>query len=113
MGLEVAKWMVTQKNVRFLVLLARRKPNKQTEDLMESWRSFGCTVLPFQADISDTSALQQVIAEIDCSMPPLRGVVHCAGTVDDGAVVKVTPDRAHKVLSPKLAAWNLHSVLNS
>lgn len=42
-------------------------------------------------------------------MAPLRGVVHAAGTRDDGVLSEQTPDRVAAVLAPKLAgAWHLH-----
>ena len=42
-------------------------------------------------------------------MPPLRGVIHCAGVIDDGVLVEQTWERFHTVMSPKvLGTWNLH-----
>ena len=42
-------------------------------------------------------------------MPALRGVVHCAGVLDDGVLVEQTWSRFAKVMAPKIAgAWNLH-----
>ena len=42
-------------------------------------------------------------------MPPLAGVFHLAGTLDDGALIEQTWDRFESVMRPKVAgAWNLH-----
>ena len=43
----------------------------------------------------------------DC--PPLRGIIHAAGVLDDGVLQHQNWERFEKVLEPKLAgAWNLH-----
>ncbi|WP_244202325.1 ketoreductase domain-containing protein, partial [Streptomyces diastatochromogenes] len=40
---------------------------------------------------------------------PLRGVVHCAGILDDGVVAELTPERLARVLRPKVdGALQLH-----
>jgi phthiocerol/phenolphthiocerol synthesis type-I polyketide synthase C len=42
-------------------------------------------------------------------MPPLRGIIHCAGVIQDAALQNITEDNFHDVLRPKIAgAWNLH-----
>ena len=43
--------------------------------------------------------------------PPLRGVIHAAGVLDDAVVTSLTPDRVDTVLRAKVdAAWNLHEL---
>jgi acyl carrier protein len=45
------------------------------------------------------------------SLPPLRGIVHSAGTVDDGALGQQTWERFEKVMAPKVdGAWWLHTL---
>jgi myxalamid-type polyketide synthase MxaE and MxaD len=42
--------------------------------------------------------------------PPLGGIIHAAGVLDDGALVQLSPERIAAVLAPKVAgAWNLHA----
>jgi acyl carrier protein len=44
-------------------------------------------------------------------MPPLRGVVHAAGTLDDGVLVQQSWGRFERVMAAKVAgAWNLHEL---
>ena len=48
---------------------------------------------------------------ISAEKHPLRGVVHAAGTLDDGVVESLTNERLDRVLAPKLdAAWHLHQL---
>ena len=42
-------------------------------------------------------------------MPPLRGVVHAAGVLDDATLLQLDRERLREALAPKVAgAWNLH-----
>ena len=46
---------------------------------------------------------------IETTMPPLRGIFHCAGVVDDGLVVKLDKNRFESVMAPKVkGAMLLH-----
>jgi acyl carrier protein len=44
-------------------------------------------------------------------MPPIRGVVHAAGVLDDATLATLDPARLLAVLEPKVAgSWNLHNL---
>ena len=41
--------------------------------------------------------------------PPLTGVIHAAGVVDDAVITSLIPEQVDTVLRAKVdAAWNLH-----
>src|SRR5262249_1999400 len=43
------------------------------------------------------------------SLPPLRGIIHAAGILDDGILPQMSQDRLEQVMAPKITgAWNLH-----
>jgi acyl carrier protein len=51
------------------------------------------------------------MAEVGAKLPPLKGIVHAAGVLDDGILLQLDEDRFYKVLRPKIAgAWNLHAL---
>src|SRR6202011_465171 len=53
--------------------------------------------------------LRRVLAQIAAKGPPLRGIMHLAGILDDGALVRQTLDRFDDVFAAKArGAWNLH-----
>jgi hypothetical protein len=62
-----------------------------------------------QADVSQADQLAAVLSEIDRTLPPLRGVIHAAGVLDDGVLLQQNGARFERVSAPKVdGAWNLH-----
>ncbi len=53
-----------------------------------------------------------MLKKIASEMPPLRGIIHAAGIIDDDAVIiRQDLDKFTKVMAPKLkGAWNLHTL---
>ena len=108
-GLEVAQWLTT-KGVTDIILLGRNgvKPELQTK-LQKLIQNANLTLI--KADISSTSQLAQSLLQIESSLPPLRGVIHCAGVLDDGVIADRDWNSFTKVLAPKVqGAWNLHEL---
>jgi acyl carrier protein/NAD(P)-dependent dehydrogenase (short-subunit alcohol dehydrogenase family) len=69
----------------------------------------GTEVHVINADVSKESDLSRLFAEAKQSLPPIRGVVHAAGILDDGILLRQDWKRFSKVLAPKVTgAWNLH-----
>ncbi|MFN3647966.1 MAG: amino acid adenylation domain-containing protein [Armatimonadota bacterium] len=108
LGLAVAGWMVEQ-GARHLALLGRSGPSAETARLLREWEKAGARVLIFPADVSDPTALQPVLEQIDRELGPLAGVVHSAGTLDDAPLLEQDWERFERVMGAKVAgAWNLH-----
>ncbi len=64
-----------------------------------------------QADVANVEQVATVLDKVSQTMPPLRGIVHAAGVLDDGLLVNQNADRFERVFSPKVqGAWNLHSL---
>jgi len=69
----------------------------------------GTQVEVLAVDVADGLALEAALDEARTRLPPLRGVVHAAGVLEDGLINRQDADRYRKVLAPKIAgAWNLH-----
>src|SRR5205814_9986715 len=44
-------------------------------------------------------------------LPPLRGIVHAAGVLDDGVLIQQEWTRFARVMAPKISgSWNLHTL---
>jgi acyl transferase domain-containing protein/NADPH:quinone reductase-like Zn-dependent oxidoreductase/acyl carrier protein len=110
-GLRLARWFADA-GARSLALIGRGPASDAAAQAIRALGAAGVAVHTFRADVASPDELAAVLAELDRIGPPLAGVVHAAGVLDDGAVVRLTPARIDHVLAPKLlGAWNLHALL--
>ena len=113
LGLLVAQWMV-QQGVRHLVLLGRRGATGSTHAEIAALERSGARVVVAEADVTREEQVASVLARISDSMPPLRGIIHAAGILDDGLLVNLDQERLSAVMAPKVqGAWNLHVLTRS
>ena len=107
-GLEVAEWLVRQ-GAKNLLLLGRRSPTPKAAKKLDQLKR-SASVQTIQADISNASDLQSVLSSLCAhSLPPLKGIFHLAGVLEDGLLVNQSWNSFEAVMAPKLlGAWNLH-----
>ncbi|MBU7600899.1 SDR family NAD(P)-dependent oxidoreductase, partial [Streptomyces sp. P38-E01] len=108
LGGILARHLVTRHGMRHLLLTGRRGPDTPgAAELAAELRESGAEVTVAACDAADPDALAALLAAVPAAHP-LTAVVHAAGTVDDGALEALTPDRLRTVLAPKAdAARNL------
>ncbi|NOY17300.1 MAG: SDR family NAD(P)-dependent oxidoreductase [Gammaproteobacteria bacterium] len=108
LGLEVAQWMANE-GVQQLVLMGRNGPSQHAKDILKALEDKGCNVLVELVDICDSSALARSLKKIANTLPPMRGIVHAAGVLDDALLTMQDWERFQRVLKPKVSgSWNLH-----
>lgn len=108
LGLVVARWLV-EKGGRHLVLVGRSQPSAYAQKAIKSIEALGATVLVAQVDISVKDQISNLLADIEATMPPLRGVIHAAGVLNDGVLLHQTWSRFAGVMAPKVeGSWYLH-----
>ncbi len=108
LGLQTARWLACQ-GARHLLLAGRSAPGMAAEQVIAELAAIGVQVSLLQADVADLAQLQPALQSALESLPPLHGVVHAAGLLDDGVVMQLDRQRLARVLAPKLrGAWNLH-----
>ena len=108
LGIELTKWMVEQ-GAQHLVLVGRSSPNQTVQQQLEELQQKGVTIEIFAVDVCCEQQVNQLFADIS-STYPLRGIIHLAGVLDDGVLIKQDWERFAKVMNPKVVgAWNLHS----
>ncbi|WP_016953772.1 type I polyketide synthase [Anabaena sp. PCC 7108] len=110
LGLLVAQWLV-ERGAKHLVLLSRSGLNPSVSNRLEKLEQAGACIKVVQADVSDSKQLNRGWSEIERTLPPLRGIIHAAGVLDDGILLQQNWQRFERVLAPKVqGAWNLHSL---
>ncbi|MGO3842750.1 MAG: SDR family NAD(P)-dependent oxidoreductase [Alcaligenes pakistanensis] len=108
-GLASAQWLV-KRGVKSLVLAGRRGADTPgAQELLEQFQAQGCRVQVVACDVTDYTAVQAVVAQIQAGEAPLAGVLHAAAVFDDRLIANMDQDSLDKVLQTKLVgAWNLH-----
>ncbi len=110
LGMKLSQWLVDS-GARHLVLVGRSEPKPDTQAVISAMRQKGVEVLVATSDVTDRSELASLLAYIRQVMPPLKGLIHLAGALDDGLLVNQTEERFRKVLEPKIqGSWNLHEL---
>ncbi|MCE9604697.1 MAG: methenyltetrahydromethanopterin cyclohydrolase [Planctomycetia bacterium] len=108
LGLELAKWLA-RSGAKSLLLMGRSDPKGPAVEVLRELAEQGVDVRLLKADVADEARLSQTLAETLPQVPPVRGVFHAAGVLDDAAVLQLDHAKLHKVLAPKVqGAWNLH-----
>jgi acyl carrier protein/nucleoside-diphosphate-sugar epimerase len=108
LGLQVAAWLVKQ-GAGHLVLTGRREPTIAAQATIQNLQEQGATIQVLPVDVSEEETVNQMVAHLATAYPPLRGVIHAAGILQDGLLPQLTWQDFATVLAPKLqGAWNLH-----
>lgn len=101
LGLHTARWLVAS-GARHLVLLGRKAPSIDAIEAIGALQEAGAQVRVVAADAADDSAMAELLASMAADMPALRGIVHAAGSLDDGILVRQTWARCAAVLRNKV-----------
>ncbi len=108
LGRHVSEWLASA-GARHLALVGRRPPSDEQRAWLRRLDETGVDVRWFGADVGRAEEVAATLRAIDAAMPPLRGVVHVAGVLEDCAIQGLTPEKLERVLGPKVdGAWNLH-----
>lgn len=108
LGLLTARLLV-ERGARHLLLIGRGAPTAAATEQLQELESAHVRVVVARADVSQEDALSRALATGLQGMPPLRGVIHSAGALDDGILEQQTHARFKKVFAAKvLGSWNLH-----
>ena len=135
-GLQVARWLVSN-GAKHLILLSRSSASAQAQSVIDELEQQGVTVEVIRADITDYDTIKNIFMPQnssykrsndsyrrddlyrcfndsygrfgETSLPPITGIIHAAGILDDGLIQNLTWERFQKVLQPKVTGtWNLH-----
>ena len=110
LGLLVAEWLVDQ-GARTVALMGRNEAGTGAREVITRMEARGVHVITLRGDVAVKEDVIQVLSVIANSGKPLKGVFHCAGVLNDGALMSQSWDRFAPVLAPKVqGSWNLHTL---
>jgi acyl carrier protein len=82
--------------------------------VLEAILALGTQVIAKAVDVSDETALRALLARIRRDGPPLRGILHSAGALDDAALLQQDARRFDGVFAPKVrGGWLLDELTRS
>jgi NAD(P)-dependent dehydrogenase (short-subunit alcohol dehydrogenase family)/acyl carrier protein len=103
LGGHVARGLARD-GARHLMLLSRRGPGAPGADrLRDDLVALGARVTVLACDVTDRAQLESALAAVPADSP-LTGVVHAAGTLDDGVLDALTSERFGTVFHAKVDA---------
>jgi len=108
LGLRVAQWIVEQ-GARHIVLMSRRGASDAPLEALRKLKEGGAEIVVARGDVSREEDVATLVSKFGTSLPPLRGVIHAAGVLDDGVLGQQNWSRFVTVMAPKVeGSWNLH-----
>jgi acyl transferase domain-containing protein len=110
LGLETARWLAAQ-GASGLVLAGRRPATSESLHVIEQLRNSGISVETCVCDVSSREQVAALLKGIRSRHLELCGIVHLAGTLDDGVLAQQNQEKFEPVFAAKVrGAWNLHEL---
>lgn len=102
LGLVTARTFV-ENGARHLVLASRHGGGLESASALQKLAIEGATVVVRKVDLNVEDDVGTLLQEIRSSMPPLRGIVHAAGVLDDVVVSGLSRARFENVMGGKVS----------
>jgi acyl transferase domain-containing protein/acyl carrier protein len=100
-GLHTASYLA-QLGAGDIVLTSRRTPDADAQRVIEEiTERYKCRIHTFSADVGVESDVEKLLERIRAELPPLAGVAHLAGVLDDALLNQQDLDRFRTTLAPK------------
>jgi acyl transferase domain-containing protein len=108
LGFETVKWLA-HKGAGNIVILSRSGLSEALQNEAERLMQNGTKITSMKCDVSDAEAVENTVHHIKSVFPPVKGVFHAAGILDDVLFENLTSEKFEHTLRPKAnGAWNLH-----
>jgi acyl transferase domain-containing protein/aryl carrier-like protein len=108
LGSAVARWLV-ERGARHLILVGRAAPSPEGAARLAELEALGASIELARLDVAAQPEVERLLARCAATRPPLRGIVHAAGELDDGLLLDQSPARLARAFAAKArGAWNLH-----
>lgn len=106
-GQVLVKWLIA-KGAKHLVLLSRSAP---AEAVLHQLQQHHIHIVTKQVDLAQRDDLANIFQQIAVECPPLKGLFHAAGVLDDKLLLEQTKESFTKTSQAKiLGSWHLHQL---
>jgi len=85
-----------------VILVSRRAPDADTQRAIEEMERTGCSVGVRSVDVSAEASVRRLLDEIRDRFPPLRGVIHAAGTAELSSFAELSDEHVRRVWAAKV-----------
>jgi acyl transferase domain-containing protein/acyl carrier protein len=110
LGLRIAQWMVDE-GCRHLVIFGRQAPSEETVEIIRNLKEKGAEISVSRTDVANREGVVEAVKVMNKKMPPLKGIIHAAGLLDEGVLLQQSWERFRSVMAPKVqGTWNLHAI---
>lgn len=100
MGILSAQFLA-DRGAKHILLLGRSKPKEEeTIDAIRSLEAKGVRIIQTSGDVSDRKVISSLITS--SSYPPIRGIIHAAGTLFDATLNTLDKRHLDEVMLPKV-----------
>ncbi len=100
-GVETIRWLACH-GAKYIAVVSRSGPSSSpAQKTVRQLEESGVRVLHEQVDIADCEKLMQALDRMLAQMPPLRGVIHSAGVLDDNSVEVMDAGLVDRVMDAK------------
>ncbi len=100
-GLHTASYLA-QLGAGDIVLTSRRAPDADTQHMIDDIAErYKCRIHTHLADVGDDAEVEDLLQRIRAELPPLAGVAHLAGVLDDALLSQQSLERFRTTLAPK------------
>lgn len=108
LGLWTAKNLVSG-GAKHLILVGRSDPSLKALNAISDLESLGAKIDVYSLDVSCGKAVIKFFANLKKDEISLKGIIHCAGAIEDKLIDKLKWENFVSVFMPKAqGAWNIH-----
>jgi len=101
LGLIFAEHLAKREKIK-LVLSGRSELDEKKKNKLEDLKKFGAEVVYIKGDISDYQQTRLLIDHIKKNFGGIDGIIHSAGIIQDGYIIKKAEQSLYEVLAPKV-----------
>lgn len=109
LGLKTAETLI-ELGVKQLSLVSRNLPNSETQIILDRWKNTGVQIETVKLDIAHFEDVLLQFKNLN-SKKPIKGIIHCAGVLDDQLIENLEWSSIEKVFASKVkGTYNLNAV---